>query len=50
MRHDESLEGRRWSSHVSGWRLVGGAVLALVAYGVITSLPDIKRYLRIRRM
>jgi hypothetical protein len=50
MQHDEPLEGRGWSSHVSVWRLVGGAVLALVAYGVITSLPDIKRYLRIRRM
>jgi hypothetical protein len=50
MERDESLEGRGWSSHVSVWRLVGGAVLALVAYGVITSLPDIKRYLRIRRM
>jgi hypothetical protein len=50
MKRDESLEGRGWSSHVSAWRLVGGAVLALVAYGVITSLPDIKRYLRIRRM
>jgi hypothetical protein len=51
MRHDESLErGRRKSSHVNIWMIVGGAALLLVATGVITSLHDIRRYLRIRSM
>jgi hypothetical protein len=54
MKHEENLKtGERAaaaSSRVGVWHIVGGAVLALFAYGVITSLPDIKRYLRIRRM
>lgn len=32
------------------WKVVGGAVLALVATGFITSLHDIRRYIRISRM
>lgn len=31
-------------------KIVGGAALALVAAGLITSLNDIRRYIRIRRM
>jgi hypothetical protein len=51
MKHKESLEtGRRKSSHVNVWYIVGGAVLALAAAGLITSLHDIRRYLRIRSM
>jgi hypothetical protein len=51
MKHDESLEkGHRKSSHVSVWYIVGGAVLVLAAASVLTSLHDIRRYLRIRSM
>jgi hypothetical protein len=51
MTHDENLKtGGRASSRKSVWYIVGGTVLALFAYGVVTSLPDIKRYLRIMRM
>lgn len=51
MKRDESLEtGRRKSSGVNIWYIVGGAALALVAAGVLTSLHDIRRYLRIRSM
>ncbi|HEY0547744.1 MAG TPA: hypothetical protein VGC91_20355 [Pyrinomonadaceae bacterium] len=51
MKHDESLErDHRKSSHVSIWYIVGGAALVLVAAGVLTSLHDIRRYLRIRSM
>ena len=32
------------------WKIVGGAALALLATGVITSLHDIRRYIRISTM
>jgi hypothetical protein len=32
------------------WKIVGGAALAVVAAGVIMSLPDIKRYIKISTM
>jgi hypothetical protein len=32
------------------WYFIGGAALALVAVGIITQLPDIKRYIRISTM
>ncbi|MEP6635100.1 MAG: hypothetical protein ABJB97_00140 [Acidobacteriota bacterium] len=32
------------------WKLVGGAALVLVATGVIVSLKDIKRYIKMVRM
>lgn len=51
MKHDESLAtGRRKSSRVNVWYIVGGATLLLVAAGFATSLHDIRRYLRIRSM
>ncbi len=51
MKRDESLEARgRSASHFSLWYVVGGAVLVLAAVGVIKTLPDIQRYLRIRAM
>ena len=31
-------------------KLAGGAVLALLAWAVISSLPDIKRYIKISTM
>jgi len=36
-------------SHVV-WKIVGGMALAVVAAGVIASLDDIRRYVRIMRM
>lgn len=51
MGNGKSLEKRRRrSSGVNVWMLIGGAALALVAVGVITQLPDIKRYIRISTM
>jgi len=32
------------------WKIAGGAAVALVAAGVLTSLHDIRRYIRISRM
>ena len=51
MQRDESLKARgRNSSNFSIWHIVGGAVLVLAAVGVIKTIPDIQRYLRIRAM
>lgn len=51
MKRDEALEkGGRKSSHANIWYIVGGATLVLVAATLITSLHDIRRYLRIRSM
>jgi hypothetical protein len=51
MRRNEAVEtSREKSSGVSIWYIVGGAALLLVATGVLTSLHDIRRYLRIRAM
>jgi hypothetical protein len=51
MKREENLKtGGRASSRFGLWHIIGGAVVALFAYGVITSLPDIKRYWRIRHM
>jgi len=41
------------STHSNGhlvWKIIGGAVLALVVTGVITNLNDIRRYIRISTM
>ena len=35
-------------NHLS--KVVGGLVIGLVLYGIITSLPDVKRYIRISTM
>lgn len=32
------------------WKIAGGAAVALVAAGILTSLHDIRRYIRISRM
>lgn len=51
IKRNEALETvRRKSSHVNVWYIVGGAALVLAAATIITSLHDIRRYLRIRSM
>jgi hypothetical protein len=51
MKPEESkVEGCASASHKKFWYIAGGAVLSLVAYSVIISLHDIRRYLAIRRM
>ena len=41
---------RQKNSNHLFWKIAGGAALALVGAGVIRSLPDIKRYIRISTM
>jgi hypothetical protein len=51
MKRGESLEKRRPKrSHVSVLPIVGGAVLVLVAVGVLSQLHDIRRYINMVRM
>lgn len=51
MGNNRGIEKRKErSSGMSIWYLIGGAAVALVAIGVITQLPDIKRYIRISTM
>ena len=51
MKTEASLEKRRRRrSGVSVVRVVGGAVLVLVAVGVISQLHDIRRYWNMVRM
>lgn len=45
----ESARANHSSGHLV-WKIVGGMALALVATGLITSLHDIRRYIRIMRM
>jgi len=46
--HGMKNENRKSSNVV--WYIAGGAALAAVAAGLIVSLPDIKRYIKIRSM
>ena len=46
--HDASC-AKRSSGHLM-LKIVAGAVVGMVALGVITSWKDIKRYIRIRQM
>lgn len=51
MKRNVSLVRREQkSSDMSIWKVVGGAALLVVAYGVISSIPDIQRYMKIRSM
>lgn len=51
MKRGEALEKRgRRRSHVGILPIVGGAVLVLVAVGVLTQLHDIRRYWNMVRM
>ncbi len=45
----EAARASQSSGHLV-WKIVGGAALALAATTLITSLHDIRRYFRIRRM
>ena len=51
MNRNQALARReRKSSDMSIWKVVGGAALLVVAYGVMKSYPDIQRYIKIRSM
>lgn len=41
---------REEPSNHTVWKIIGGAALAVVAYGLITNFADIKRYIHISRM
>jgi hypothetical protein len=45
----EAARISRSSSHLV-WKILGGAAIALVAAGLVASMKDIKRYIRIARM
>ncbi len=45
----EATKSGQSSGHLV-WKIVGGAAAALVATGLLTSLHDIRRYIRMRRM
>lgn len=52
-RQQELAAGAAQSARSSGhpiWKIVGGVALALAATTLITSLHDIRRYIRISRM
>lgn len=51
MKQNQSLALRSKKSSGAGvWSIVGGIALVAVAAGVVMSLPDIKRYMKIRNM
>ena len=51
IRRSEPLEGKRRKSGGLGvWSILGGAALVIMAAAVLTSLPDIKRYIKISTM
>ena len=51
MKRGESLEKRRHKrSNIGVLPIVGGAVLVLVAVGVLSQLHDIRRYINMVRM
>jgi uncharacterized protein DUF6893 len=45
----EAARSGQSSGHLV-WKIVGGAALALVTTGIIASLHDIRRYIKIMRM
>ena len=50
---ERAVEKSRACEHSSAhlaWKIVGGMALAVVAVGVIRSLDDIRRYIRISTM
>jgi hypothetical protein len=50
-RRHESLERKeRNSSNMNIWAILGGVAVVAMAVGVIVSLPDIKRYIKISTM
>ncbi len=51
MQRNVSLAKReKRSSGMGVWSIIGGVALVAVAAGVIRSLPDIRRYIKIKRM
>jgi len=40
---------KKSSNHIV-WKILGGATLAAVAYGLVTNFADIKRYIKITSM
>jgi len=51
MKRNQALARReKKPSDMSIWKVVGGAALLVVAYGVMKSYPDIQRYIKIRSM
>ncbi len=50
MRRDQLMQVKERNSHKTLWQIVGGAALIAVVAGVIVSLPDIVRYIKITRM
>jgi hypothetical protein len=54
LREQQELAARAAESNQSSghlvWKIVGGAALALAATALISSLHDIRRYIRISRM
>lgn len=51
MKRNQSMVRRVRSESNSGtWSIVGGVTLLALAAAVVVSLPDIKRYLKIRAM
>ncbi len=50
--NDQRMATHQCETSVAGtaWKIVGGTALALVAAGIIISLPDIKRYIKISTM
>jgi hypothetical protein len=47
---EKQMEKVKKPTRVSVWKIVGGAAAVAVVAGLITSLSDIKRYIRISRM
>jgi len=45
----KTTDSRNSAGHLA-WKIVGGAALALAATGLLYSLKDIQRYIRISRM
>ena len=46
----EKRENGQAHSHAGLWKLVGATALVLALAGVVVSLPDIKRYIKISTM
>jgi hypothetical protein len=43
------FQPKKSSNHIV-WKILGGATLAAVAYGLVTNFADIKRYIKISTM
>jgi len=45
----EAVRAKQSSGHLV-WKIIAGAAVGLVAVGIVASLDDIRRYIRISRM